>query len=192
MTGKLYFILGSSFVMGMLAGGYLYLTVFAPEYKSGITTSEAIDKDATVIAGRMYGACEESDSCSSFKLIENGSYSYLQSTDAELIKGKLKSSFTDPYFALVGSKTFFNDAKLISSQVCTFNKNGNNYAYDVTFNGETYALDTCGTAFANDMRLQSHFHTAWEAIIDPEKTYPTIIEKGVAGAVEEYMQNVGN
>ena len=49
MNGKIYFHFATSFVMGMLTGAFLYVTVFAPEYKKDLETGEGAVTEGVVI-----------------------------------------------------------------------------------------------------------------------------------------------
>ncbi len=191
MTGKLYFALGSTFLMGMFTGAYLYVSVFAPNYESDIASSEALDNDTIAIEGQMYGGCLRSGKCASFKLLENGTYSYLVSPDTEVQKGHLPKDATDAIFDVVGTNAFFNDTDEVSQDLCSSYVDGTDFKYEVTLDEDAYTLDTCTTAFAYDEDLQSAFLEAWDFMANPTTTYPVIIEEGIGGFLKERFQNSG-
>jgi len=191
MTGKIYLLLGSTFLMGAFAGAYLYVSVFAPAYESDIATSEAVDEDTVVIEGQMYGGCLRSGACASFKLIENGSYSYLAAPDAEVENGKLPKDVNEEIFDAVGTDTFFNATDEISKDFCSSFADGSDFTYEVTLGEETYTLDTCKTTFAYDDELQASFLNVWNFMQNPTTTYPVLIEEGVGGFFKDRFQSGG-
>lgn len=191
MTGKIYFILGSTFLMGLITGGYLYLSVFAPAYESDIGTSESTNNEGVVIEGQMQGGCMRSDNCASFKLNENGVYSYLATPDDEVQHGKLPKDITKNIMEYVGTETFFTDTEEITSDSCASFYDGIDYSYQVSLDDEIYTLDTCATSFGYDTEAKVVFINAWSAMENPTTTYPAIIEEGIGGFIKERFQNSG-
>lgn len=191
MTGRIYFILASTFFMGMFTGAYLYVTVFAPEYKSDIASSEIVAADAIIIKGEMYGGCSRSGSCASFRLIDDRSYNYLSYPEDESVRGEIPSSLSESLFNYIGTKTFFNDAQKSTPASCSSYVDGIDYSYEVELSGKTYMLDTCGTAFSTDETYKNLLMEIWKFMDEPTATYPTILEKGPAGFLQERFQNSG-
>lgn len=177
MSGRDYFILGSTFFMGMLVGAFLYITVYAPEYDSGVS-ADPVDPDAVVIEGQMYGGCMETDSCASFKLVDDRTYSYLEYPGAEIESGKVPSDLASLVFDAIGTEDFFTSTLEVSNDSCQSYVDGTDFTYEVFLGDETYTLDTCRTALANDAQLQELFLEVWKFMEDPVNTYPTIIEDG--------------
>lgn len=177
--------------MGMFAGGYLYLTVFAPTYESDIGTTEAIDANAIVINAQMYGGCDRTGSCASFRLIDDRSYTYLSYPESDVVKGKLPSDISEAIFDVVGTNTFFNDTQSISPEFCDSYVDGVDYTYTVSLADEVYVLDSCTTAFSNNTAFQDAFLDVWKFMENPTTTYPVIIEEGIGGWLEDRFQNSG-
>ncbi len=181
MTGRDYFIFGSTFIMGMFAGVFVFVTIYVPEKANESSTDSADNPDSIVIEGRMYGGCEESDECASFRLLDDRTYTYLPYPDGEAEKGRLPSDMNETVFETVGTESFFSASEMIDSRDCTSYVDGIDYTYDVHFKGDTYTLDTCTTALADDEELQTTLAPVWEFMRYPTTTYPTILEKGVGG-----------
>ena len=183
MTGKIYFIFGSSFVMGMFSGVFLYLTVFAPEYGSIVDGSEFTAIDAHVIEGTMYGGCSETDTCASFKLIDNRKYQYLPYPEADVEKGTLPGALEETLTKMLDVNTLSDASNQIQNTHCESFVDGVDYTYDITLDGYTYTLDTCDTSFVYNSKLQSALLDTWAFMAHPTTTYPKIIEEGVGAYI---------
>lgn len=178
MTGKIYFILGSSLVMGILSGMFLYVTVFIPELAPNTDESEIIGEDTVVIEGKMYGGCQEMDACSSFKLQDNRKYQYQSTPRAEVTDGKIPVDMRTAVFQKLTLEKLALLAQDTTSHECAGYVDGLDYMYDVTKNGKTYVLDTCSTKLAKDAILQESLIAVWEFMANPTTTYPVLIEEG--------------
>jgi len=190
MTGKIYFVLVSTFLMGIISGAFLYVSVFAPAYESDIEGSESIDSEAVVISGSMYGGCMEMDMCASFKLIDDRSYSYLEYAGGEVEKGKIPAELSDSLFEYIDSNALFNDSKMATSDSCDSFVDGIDYRYEVANDDEEYTLDTCGTVFVSNRAAQNLLLEVWAFMENPTTTYPTFIEEGISGVIKDLIPNV--
>lgn len=188
MTGKLYFILGSTLLMGMFAGAYLYLTVYAPTYESDVANPDSISPDATVIEGQMYGDCDKNNTCGSFRLIDDRSYRYIAYTGAKIEQGKLASDVSDKVFNAVGTIIFFDDAKPITQGSCSSQSGGIDFTYTVTHKQDVYTFDTCTTALAYDQKFQTDLLAIWKFVDDPTTTYPSFLDEGIGGLFKHRFQ----
>jgi hypothetical protein len=191
MTGKVYFILVSTFVMGMLTGGFLYVSVFAPAYESDIETIGSINDDGVVIEGQMYGGCQEMDSCASFRIADDRTFTYLEYEGAEIVKGRLPNDVAVSVFKEVGTNAFFAASEEITNDSCAAYVDGLDFTYDISLGGDFYTLDTCTTALAYDEELQALFSGIWMYLEDGKTEYPVIIEEGIGGFVRDRFQNGG-
>lgn len=178
MTGKIYFILGSSFVMGILSGLFLYVTVYVPEMAPDENESQIIDKNTVVIEGRMYGGCQEMDACASFKLQDTRKYQYQATPKDAVIDGKIGVDIRDAVFLKLNTQKLALLAEDTTSHECAGYVDGLDYIYDVTKMGKTYTLDSCSTKLATDNQLQESLQKVWEFMANPTTTYPVLLEKG--------------
>jgi len=192
MTGKVYFIVVSTFVMGMLTGGFLYVTVFAPSYEADIDTVDTVDDEGIVIEGQMYGGCQEMDSCASFRIADDRRFTYLEYPGAEVINGRLSAGLSEAIFGEIGTSAFFTATEEISSFECSVYVDGIDFTYDVWLDGELFTLDTCSTALAYDEDLQTLFAEVWMFLENGETEYPVLIEEGLGGFVRDRFQNGGD
>ncbi len=180
MTGRIYFILGSTFIMGVFTGVFLYVTVFAPEYSNDIS-KEAISLTSTSIEGSVYGGCQRSGSCPSFKLYNNGSYQFVSRSDAEVEKGSIPYELRDTLLEWFSTSTLATESKPVTNEFCDSFVDGQDATYRVTFKGESYVLDTCTSAFARNTNMQNTFTEVWSFMQNPTTTYPVLIDKGITG-----------
>jgi hypothetical protein len=168
MTGRNYVVLISTFLMGMFAGAYLYVTAFAPTYENGIDASENIDQDALVIEGEMYGGCSLQGACASFRLIDAKSYKYLAHSEAALRSGRLPSLVREQLLDALTPTALMSSSQNVSSGVCSSEVDGIDYRYTISVNGDVYELDTCSTALTFDEELQSIFMNVWFVLENPD------------------------
>jgi hypothetical protein len=187
---QLYLVLGSSFLMGLCAGVFLYLTVFAPEYKAILDAPKStLSSGEDTIEGSMYGGCERADACASFTLSSNRSYQYLATPQSEVQTGKIARELGESLFGELSEATLQKASAESSNTNCASYADGLDYWYDVTFEETTYTLDTCTTALATHTRLQESLQEMWRFLQNPTTTYPVLIEEGVGEAVFDRFNN---
>ena len=191
MNGKLYFQFGSTFVMGIIAGFFFYLTVYAPAYKNDVASQEQQSKDAVVVEGQMYGGCSSANSCASFRLLDNHSYNYQPYPGADIEKQKLPSDIAKTIFDAIGTDAFYNAEEQVTPANCASNSDGLDFTYTISLDGDTYTLDTCKTALAHNLPLQQVFIKAWDFMQNPTTTYPALIEEGVGGFFMDRFNKTG-
>jgi hypothetical protein len=168
MDAKTTFLLISTFLMGVIAGGYFYLTVFAPEYNDVLSSGDTLSASDLVIEGEMYGGCSEADACASFRLVDGRRYEYRSFPDADVRKGTLERSIADPIRTAIGNADLERLSEEMSSSQCASYVDGVDYRYTVFSGGNSYVLDTCGTRFSAELSLQNVFVDAWYAMEHPE------------------------
>ena len=172
-----------TFITGMFAGGALYVTVFAPQYKA----DPVEEKSELSIVGELYGGCNRSPApCPSFRLNANRTYQFIAGGEKE--EGKLPGAIADPIFKGMSSYRLSSHAGLVEKDSCSSYVDGIDYVYDVTFEGIRYHLDTCKTALAYESEMQKSFLEAWKYMDSPTTTYPTIVEDGISGWLIERFQ----
>ncbi len=168
MTGRLYFILGSTFFMGMFAGVYLYITAFAPTHQEHVA-DDAIDANALVVEGQMYGGCDRMDTCASFRLVDGRRYDYLQTFDAEVKKGVLQGSVRETLEGVFDDAVLAHYAHEVESASCMSYVDGVDYTYTITKDGAQYEWDTCYTELSRDEGLQDVLRNVWYAMENPDE-----------------------
>lgn len=161
-------LLISTFLMGVVAGGYFYLTVFAPEYNDVLSSGDTLSANDLVIEGEMYGGCSEADACASFRLVDGKRYEYRSFPDADMKKGTLSNGIADPIRAAIADADLERLSENVSSAECASYVDGVDYRYTVFRGGNSYVLDTCGTRFSAELSFQEVFVDAWYAMEHPE------------------------
>lgn len=165
----MYFLFVSTFAVGMFAGAYLYVTAFAPTYESGIRTGENIGEDVLVIEGEMYGGCSENSACATFRIVDGRHYDFLSSPGIPLEKGMLPVSKRSGLLQALDRARLEQGSVPIENNSCSSYADGIDYAYIISFEGETYELDTCSTAFAYDEALQLIMLDLWYQMENPDE-----------------------
>lgn len=161
MKGSDYILLVLTFITGMCAGAYLYITYFAPAYVAEDIPS--VEDTYFELSGEMYGACEAGDqSCASFHLKENRTYTYVPAQAQDRTEDKLTGTLDRRTFSALEDVLMNTDIALLQADggYCAAKHGGTDYRYRVVFDGEAYLLDTCGTAFVNTS-LARAFEALW-------------------------------
>ena len=168
MTGRLYFILGSTFFMGVFAGVYLYVSAFAPTHQEGVADDQ-VDDDAIVLEGQMYGGCSRTESCASFRLIDGRKYNYLETTGEEVKKGILPKNIREDLEGVFDDVSLQRYAQKVGNTSCTSYVDGVDFMYTISKDGERYLWDTCTTWLSQDTGLQEVFRSVWYAMENPDE-----------------------
>lgn len=156
-----------TFVVGLFAGAYLYVTGFATTFEPPEASSENIYTQF-VITGESYGACQEDHSCLSFQVLENGAYrALLQTKDGgtPLAKeGTIPWSLKRELASTLTAAVLTNESKVRPFPLCKYGEIGTNYRFRITRDQVSYTLDTCtsfmdyeGAAWLTLAKLWNHF-----------------------------------
>ena len=185
MTKQQTFILVFTFIVGMSAGAYMYVTSFAPQYEDVI----ADDSNASLlVVAEEIGGCQMLGVCSSFRLKNNRSYEYIPAHN-------LDEDTPEPKTGKIGRASFLSLTELInetdlgslqkSGDTCESASDGTDYVYDVLVDGISYELNSCGTTFY-DSSLYQALTSVWSEI---EKAVDTTGE--IPGAAEIIIDRFG-
>ena len=138
-----------TFGVGVVAGGYLYLTGFAPQFEELSGQTEAVYDDL-VIVGDVYGG-RRINSTPSFQVLNDGTYRYLPSTPTgETVaakEGTLPASLLREVKRELTKKSLTADATKVPATNCNSFVDGVDYRYTITLDSANYDLDSCGTQF---------------------------------------------
>ena len=136
-----------TFVFGVFAGAYLYLTGFAPSFKLPEVGTDDVYTEF-VLTGESYGECSIEQNCLSFQLLENGAYRALYETKTggpEVKEGFISGALKRELSAVLTADELAAAAKTGNNVGCRYVENGTNYAFEITQAGVKYKLDTCKT-----------------------------------------------
>ena len=190
MTGRIYFILVMTFITGMFAGVYLYITAFAPAYDNN---SNAVANETEIdflLHGKKVGECNTQGAvCPSFELRSDRTYTFVPQyvyTNAtpEKITGKLGKNIFDVLISYIASidlraleeKTPHADCSPLYDT---------NYRYDLTYKGVTYTYDTCNTLFKESV-LATKFYPLWSRLSTTTPQAP-LLEEGITGFLRDKL-----
>lgn len=162
MRGSDYFLIGLTFLTGIFAGVYVYVTGFAPDYVyKPLTKTEDI---AFALDGQMYGGCERAlKRCARFSLQDSRAYNYdpaqMRNTKPpKVIEGVLDRKAFNSLLEEV-KQTQLNSFTTVANS-CASASDGSDYRYRLVYQGQEYFFDTCGSTFG-DSRLAAVFSGLW-------------------------------
>ena len=187
MKGKDYFILGLTFLTGMFAGAYLYITSFAPDYQQDAI--QQTEEMVFLLQGQKRGGCnKDGDLCPSFELRKNRSYSYvpqyLDGVDQEeVIHGKLGKDKFDTLIAYVDALDLAELEKKTTGGCSALYDT--NYAYNMVYEGKSYTYDTCNTKFKNSV-LATKLYPLWTRLATTTPTAP-FLGGGISGFLQQQL-----
>lgn len=186
LDAQMYFVLGSTFAVGVIAGMFFYVTVYVPMYGG----SDVPEEFSMLVEGRMYGGCERTGSCASFQFTDDGSYQYFPSEGARKESGELPTSVVNSVRDELTPIAVEDASAPTAIRDCRSYVDGIDYAYTITVESQQFALDTCKTQLAHENPLQQEFLAVWQYMENPSSTrqYPVIIEEGVSGFIIDRLQ----
>lgn len=152
-----------TFVFGLLGGIYLYLTGFAP-IENKISLPDAVELAQFTLVSDVYGGCR--NTCPSFQVMNNGSYRYLYtpSAGAEQIvrQGNLPISIQRSLKNALNVDTLTAQSRSTQPPICNSYTDGIDVIYDITYAGEQYILDSCGTSVDSNSELWIALNSIWD------------------------------
>ena len=169
MTKSDWLLFPFSFLIGILAGGFLYLTVFVPEFMENQDLDELLEDvgDGPEVTGRVYGSCSMLDECWSFRLSSNGEYEYFQTQTNESEPGtghlsyKLRRELSETIAGV--------DLTQLSEPVdknCSHLADGLDYTFYITHQDVRYLLDTCDSQLTANHELTQLFLEIYQHMLD--------------------------
>lgn len=180
MKGSEIITLVFTFVTGLFAGMFLYVTVFAPSVEEQLDVwEEPLSGEEWVITGEMYGGCMRTDSCSSFRLVNGSGFEYLRDSEAEVQKGRLPREVTTLLTETLDPVFLQEAAMEVTANACSSFTDGIDYRYIVSLEGSEYVLDTCQSVFALEEGAQTVFLDAWYYMENPQVVPPVLFEKSI-------------
>jgi len=152
-----------TFIIGVVAGGYLYMTGFAPQFEELTGQTEAVYDDLVVV-GEVYGG-DRLGSSPSFQVLNDGTFRYLPSIVAsEEVQAK-EGTIPKTLLASLKKELTPNDLnkaeQTTAADNCLSYVDGLDYRYTITLDTVSYELDSCGTQFSVDSALGGALDSLW-------------------------------
>jgi len=151
-----------TFTVGLVAGGYLYLTGFVPTV-ARIEVPAVVKVDEFVVVSEVYGSC--GDDCPSFQVLSDGSYRYFYSTplsDEQILQtGDLPSGLRRDLQRTLLAQQLEAQSQETTPALCDSFSDGIDVSYVVTLNTQEYQLNTCGTAVDVDTAMWQNLDRVW-------------------------------
>jgi hypothetical protein len=157
-------IMITTFVVGVIAGFYLYTTGFAPQFDGLTGQTEEVYEDF-VLEGTQYGGDRMGGTAPSFQLLENGSFRYLPYTSegevAEAKEGLVPRALLNEVKQTLTAEGLTNASQIVTRGDCMSYVDGRDFAYEVTLDGVNYTLDTCTTALTDGSIMNTTLDKLW-------------------------------
>lgn len=152
-----------TFVVGVIAGGYLYINNFAG-FVSKLETPDVEKVSEFIIVGDVYGSCREA--CPSFQVVSDGSYRYMYTPFAGasqvLRQGTLPAQLQKSLRTVLTDTALTKQSQVIQPLVCNSYSDGIDVKYSITIDGKEYSIDSCGTAVDAGSSLWATLGRVWD------------------------------
>lgn len=159
-----YLVMIMTFVVGVIAGFYLYTTAFAPNFDEFVGQTEEVYEDF-VVEGTQYGGDRMGGTAPSFQLLENGSYRYLPyaagGETPTAVEGTLPRELLNEVKQTLTEEALENSAQIVTRGDCMSYVDGRDFTYNVTLDGFDYTLDTCTTALSSGSIIKTTLDKLW-------------------------------
>ncbi len=151
----------TTFLMGMFAGGYLYLLGFAPQLeKFRQQFTPKLDTRLEIVADE-YGGCELNQQCQSFQILSDGSYSYLAHPQAAVMKGRLASAEWRHLKKVLTIDNLVEANLPVNKETCSSYLDGADYRYRIKLGEDSFRLDSCATNLVAVPELNQALQKIW-------------------------------
>ncbi len=152
-----------TFVVGVVAGGYLYLTGFAP-IESEVAVPDGQELEQFVIVGDIYGGCR--NNCPSFRVINDGSYRFLYTPtiggSQKTREGKLPYALFKKLRSVATASELEKQSQKMEPADCSSYSDGFDVLYEITLNGKLYVINSCGSAADGKSALWLSLQGVWD------------------------------
>lgn len=159
----LFFILFSTFLVGMASGVFVYFMSNLDE--PIIELPEGTQSEDFSITADAYGGCQRAGECASYRINADGSYIYIvlrREGTNERIEGKLSAGERKELKSLIARTPLADVHTSTFSGTCPAAVDGNAYVYEIRVEDASYRIDTCAHN-TNDqalfVQLETYFST---------------------------------
>ncbi len=144
------FIFFSTFMVGVMAGSFIYFTGFR-DIDIDPVNPRLINEFE--IAVSQYGGCQLTGSCASYRLLSDGSFVFLLGSRVTPIEGNIGRERLGTVKEALADANLRRQSAEVEPKQCDSWVDGMDIAYDIVLEGDRYQLDTCGTAVDVDDEL---------------------------------------
>lgn len=138
------------------------MTNFA-DFFSKMSTPDETKISEFVIEAEMYGGCR--NTCPSFQVLNDGTYHYLYTPSAGsekvVRKGDIPFDLQLRLREVVTREALWQQSVKKEPAVCNSYTDGIDVVYEITLDGTTYVLDSCGTSVDTGSPLWNTFRSIW-------------------------------
>lgn len=168
-------LLASAFVAGLVAGSYLYLTGYIPQF---VKHGDRLQQPAQTftIEGDSYGGMR-SGIPPSFQILADGSYRYIPFTELDATstinnvrQGTLPTDIMRNLEQALVPTDLTLAARAVTKEYCASMVDGIDYRYTVTVSGAEFKLDTCLTNIEPDTPLEQSLRAVWDYLFTLEES----------------------
>lgn len=157
MRGQDIVAIVGTFILGLVAGWYLFVFGFSLQFGE---VAELVEAEPLVIIGEAYGGCERGGYCASYQVADDGSYRALagapdRMTRREPKEGTVPDEWRRDLHGLFSQEALKKLSQPYNKTSCRTYTDGIEYRYRIELGNETYELDTCTTALAVDADAQA-------------------------------------
>jgi len=153
MPKHLYLVILLTFITGLASGVYVYFTTLNSDEEKSV---EIPTEEGYEVVAYTYGGCERIG-CSSYKLTDNGEYSYLMQSagygnerfdDTLSLRQheELNAAIDDTNYQLVEESVF--------TGTCPDTYDGLAYRFEIRIENERYSFDSCIQSLEEEMLFE--------------------------------------
>ncbi len=149
-------------VVGFAAGMYLYVGHFSKL----INPDDVATEDEVVefsITSRAYGSCDPN--CPTFQVGKDGRYRYLfvpsVGAERQVREGVVPFNIMREVKDSMDTRVLVAQSQVVTPADCNSRNGGVDVAYNITYEGAEYELDSCGTAVDGNGELWNNLAKIW-------------------------------
>ncbi|MEN9921019.1 MAG: hypothetical protein RL538_912 [Candidatus Parcubacteria bacterium] len=151
-----------TFVVGFVAGGYLYVGHFSKLLNpDDVETQEEVSELS--ITSRAYGSCDPN--CPSFQVSRDGAYRYLfvpaVGVERQVREGTIPFNIMRDIKSAIDSDVLVEQSQEAAPPDCNSRNGGIDVEYTIVFEGAEYELDSCGTTVDGEGELWTALAKIW-------------------------------
>jgi hypothetical protein len=162
--------LAATFIFGLVAGGYLYVTQFT-KFSNPDAVASQTESGMTII-GEVYGSCQTT--CPSFQILPDGSYRFQYqdevSSERTIKEGVLPLPIQQRLKRALIHEELVAQSQPTTPTTCQSKTAGIDIRYKITDADALFAIDSCGTAVNGAGEVWNSLSAVWTYFESIRKT----------------------